>query len=110
MAKPYKELGRYGTVGIDLVVSILLLGALGHWLDQRYWPGKDYGMVTGFFLGLAVGIRNLVRIAQRMQRDIERAEAEDPEAGRWTVDESWLHKDHPETPHGDDERHDDRPN
>jgi hypothetical protein len=27
-----------------------------------------------------------------MQRDIERAEAKDPEASRWTVDESWVHK------------------
>jgi hypothetical protein len=26
-----------------------------------------------------------------MQRDIERAEAQDPEAGRWKVDEGWLH-------------------
>jgi hypothetical protein len=37
-----------------------------------------------------------------MQRDIERAEAADPEAGKWTVDEGWLHK-------PDDARHDPPP-
>ncbi len=93
MARPWKELGRYGGVGIELVLAILILSAIGHWLDQRYWRGHDWGMMTGFFLGIAVGVRNLVRTAQRMQRDIEEAEARDPEAGRWSVDESWLHKD-----------------
>ena len=90
--RPWNELGRYGGVGIDLVLAILLLGGAGHWLDQRYWPGHDTGMFVGFLLGVAVGIRNLVAAASRMQRDIERAEASDPEASKWTVDESWLHK------------------
>jgi hypothetical protein len=96
MAKPYKEMGRYGGVGIDLVLAILLLGALGHWLDGRYFGGHDYAMMTGGFLGVAVGIRSLVRAARRMQKDIEADEAANPEASRWTVDETWLH---PQEPH-----------
>jgi hypothetical protein len=99
--RPWNELGRYGGVGIDLVLAILILGGIGHWLDQRYWPGHDAGMLVGFLLGVAVGIRNLVAAASRMQRDIERAEAADPEAGKWTVDEGWLHK--------PDDARDDRP-
>jgi hypothetical protein len=93
MAKPYKEMGRYGGVGIDLVLAILLLGALGHWLDARYFAGHDYAMVGGGLLGVAVGVRSLVRAAMRMQRDIEIAEAKDPQGSRWTVDETWVHKD-----------------
>jgi Putative F0F1-ATPase subunit Ca2+/Mg2+ transporter len=93
MAKPYKEMGRYGGVGIDLVLAILLLGALGHWLDGRYFAPHDYAMLGGGFLGVAVGVRSLVRAAKRMQRDIEVAEAEDPAGSRWTVDETWVHKD-----------------
>jgi len=92
MARPWNELGRYGGVGIDLVVAILLLGALGHWLDGRYWPGHDTAMMVGGLLGVAVGVRNLIRAAQHMQRDIAAAEARDPEAGHWKVDEGWLHK------------------
>jgi F0F1-type ATP synthase assembly protein I len=93
MAKPYKEMGRYGGVGIDLVLAILLLGALGHWLDARYFAPHDYAMVCGGLLGVAVGVRSLVRAAKRMQRDIELAEAQDPAGSRWTVDETWVHKD-----------------
>jgi hypothetical protein len=95
MGKPYKEMGRYGGVGIDLVLAILLLGALGHWLDGRYFPGHDYAMLTGGFLGVAVGVRSLVRAARRMQKDIEADEAANPEASRWTVDETWLHPQEP---------------
>ncbi len=107
MAKPYAQLGRYGTVGLDLVVSILLLGALGHWLDQRFWGGHDWGMLGGGLLGLAVGVRNLVRAGLRMQRDIEAEEAKDPAGSRWTVDETWLHKDDP--PYGPGKQDDDPP-
>ena len=80
-------------VRIELVVAILLLAGIGHWLDGRYWGGRDWGMTAGFLLGVAVGVRNLVRIAHRMQGDIERAEARDPQAKSWTVDTSWLHDD-----------------
>jgi hypothetical protein len=98
MGKPYKEMARYGGVGIDLVLAILLLGALGHWLDGRYFVGHDYAMMTGGFLGVAVGVRSLVRAARRMQKDIETAEASDPEGSRWTVDETWLHPQEPRDP------------
>jgi hypothetical protein len=92
MTKPWKELGRYGGVGIELVLAILILAGLGHWLDERYWGGRIWGMAIGFLLGVAVGVRSLVRVAGQMQKDIDRAEALDPEAGRWTVDKSWLHE------------------
>jgi hypothetical protein len=91
MARDWNELGRYGGGGIDLVIAMLLLGAAGRWLDARYWPGHDWGMLCGGVLGVAVGVRSLVRAAQRMQRDIEAAEARDPAAHRWTVDPGWLH-------------------
>jgi Putative F0F1-ATPase subunit Ca2+/Mg2+ transporter len=92
MTKPWKELGRYGGVGIELVLAILILAGLGHWLDERYGHGQIWGMSIGFIFGVAVGVRNLVRTAGRMQGDIERAEAQDPEAGRWKVDDGWVHK------------------
>jgi hypothetical protein len=93
MSKPWKDLGRYGGVGLDLVLSVLILGGIGHWLDGKYWPGHDWGAATGFLLGVAVAVRNLVRLASRMQRDIERAEKADPAGSRWKVDESWTYQD-----------------
>jgi hypothetical protein len=100
MTKPWKELGRYGGVGIELVLAILILAGVGHWLDERYWHGQIWGMSIGFVFGVAVGVRNLVRTAGRMQGDIARAEAHDPEAGRWKVDDGWVH----ETQAEEDER------
>jgi hypothetical protein len=99
MAKPWKEFGRYGGVGIEFVLTILILGALGQWLDDKYWGKSGWGTAVGFLLGVAVAFRNLVRTASHMQKDIERAEARDPEAGHWKVDESWLH---PDTEKADD--------
>ncbi len=93
MAKPWLEIGRYGSVGFELVLTILIPAAIGHWLDGRYWGHGDWGGGVGFVLGMAVGFRNLIRTSSHMQRDIERAEAKDPAASRWTVDESWVHKD-----------------
>jgi F0F1-type ATP synthase assembly protein I len=92
MARPWKEIGRYGSVGIELVLTILILAGLGHWLDARYWGARGWGTGVGFILGVAVAFRNLMRTAKGMQHDIERAEAQDPEASRWTVDEDWVHK------------------
>jgi hypothetical protein len=108
MAKPWMEIGRYGSVGLEFVSTILLPAAAGHWLDGRYWGNGGWGAAVGFLFGAAVAFRNLVRTARGMQADIERAEAKDPEASRWTVDESWLHDDtSPATPERDrlQERH-----
>jgi hypothetical protein len=51
--------------------------------------------VGGFVVGVAVAFRNLFRTARQMQRDIERTEAGDPLAKRWTVDPEWLHDEAP---------------
>ncbi len=91
MAKPWMEIGRYGSVGLELVLTILIPAAIGHWLDGRYWRDAGWGAGGGFLLGVAVGFRNLIRTAKGMERDIERAEAKDPAGSRWTVDESWVH-------------------
>jgi hypothetical protein len=102
MPRPWKEFGRYGSVGIELVLTVLIVGGIGHWLDLHYWPGKSWGLVVGSALGAAAGFRNLVRTALQMQRDIERAEAQDPSASRWTVDKSWLNDGTSHAPTGSD--------
>jgi hypothetical protein len=95
MARPWKDIGRYGSVGIELVLTILICSAIGHWWDGRYGHGSGWGLTVGFLVGVAVGFYNLFKTAQGMQRDIERAEANEPlakGARRWTVDEGWLYK------------------
>jgi hypothetical protein len=92
MAGPWKAAGSYGGAGVELVVAVVLTAGVGHWLDGRYWGGHEWGLVGGAVLGFAAGLRNLIRSAEKMQRDIEREDAEVPPGKRWTVDEDWVHK------------------
>lgn len=78
---PFREYGRYGTVGIELIVSMGLGYYGGRALDTRIGAG---GWVTfiGFLFGVAVGFRSIFAAARYMQRDIareeRRARGEDP--------------------------------
>jgi ATP synthase protein I len=78
---PWREYGRYGSVGIELIVSMGLGYYGGRAIDVRVGAG---GWVTfvGFLFGVAVGFRSIFAAARYMQRDIEREErrarGEDP--------------------------------
>jgi ATP synthase protein I len=72
--KPWREYGRYGSVGIELVLSIMLGWYVGHWLDGKIAGGHGWLTATGFVLGVYAGFRALFMAASYMQQDIERAE------------------------------------
>lgn len=78
MSKPWKEYGRYGSVGMELLFSIGIGYYLGHYLDERFHGG---GWITGigFVVGVYAGFRTLFRTAAKMQRDIEIAEKKERE-------------------------------
>jgi len=69
----WKGLGSYGTVGLQLVLSILLGFWAGRWLDQRV-GGGGWLTLIGFGFGVAAGFRSLYEAAKKMR---EEAEAED---------------------------------
>jgi hypothetical protein len=79
-SKGMKSLGRYGGVGLELLLSMAVGYCIGHWLDQKFETGWIGGV--GFLLGCYAGFRTLFRTARQMQRDIEREErlerGEDP--------------------------------
>ena len=70
MRNDYRGLGRYGTVGLELVLSIALGFLAGRWLDQRL---DAHGWITlaGFGLGTVAGFRSLYRAAIRMRGETE---------------------------------------
>ncbi len=72
MAKPWKDIGRYGTVGIELVISMMAGFFLGQYLDKKF--GTSWISIVGLGLGVYAGFRQLWRTAQKMTRDAERAE------------------------------------
>jgi hypothetical protein len=79
---PWKEYGRYGSVGIELVVSIMLGYYAGHWLDGKIGGGRGWLTAFGSLLGVYAGFRAIFSAAKHMEADILRAErrerGEDP--------------------------------
>jgi hypothetical protein len=102
--KPWKEYGRYGSVGIELVASIMLGYYGGHWLDAKIAGGHGYLSAVGFLIGVYAGFRVLFLTAKQIERDVERAERRDRGLDPWKKDEG----DTTTRPH-DSGDHDDAP-
>jgi ATP synthase protein I len=66
----YRGLGGYGTVGLELVLSILFGFLAGRWIDQKTGAG-GWVTILGFGLGLVAGFRSVYRAAIRMRREAE---------------------------------------
>jgi F0F1-type ATP synthase assembly protein I len=84
--KPWKEYGRYGSVGIELVMSIVFGYMGGHWLDEKVGGGRGWLTVLGSAIGVYAGFRAIFMAAKHLEADIERQEramrGEDPWAPR----------------------------
>jgi F0F1-type ATP synthase assembly protein I len=84
--KPWRAYGRYGSIGIELVLSIGLGYYGGAWLDTHFHT-KGWFAGAGFFLGCYAGFKALWVAAKRMERDVERDEAQDRGEDPWDDDE-----------------------
>jgi ATP synthase protein I len=94
-------MGRYGTVGIELIVSMALGYYAGRALDARI-GGRGWITFIGFLLGVAVGFRSIFATARHMQKDIERAEKRQRGEDPWAEDKP-PPKDPGESAHDDGE-------
>lgn len=75
-AKDMKVMGSYGTIGLEIVLSILLGGYIGYKLDE--WLGtKPYMTIAWFFFGCAAAGRSLYRSWKQMQAAAKKEEAEE---------------------------------
>lgn len=75
----YRELGRYGALGIEMAISVVIGMAIGWWLDglaDRYlgWKTAPWLMVVWIGFGFAAGVRSLYRSAMQAQRESEAAD------------------------------------
>ena len=63
--------GAAWKLGIELVIGVVVGVILGSAIDD--WMGtKPWGMLAMILLGFAAGIRNVIREATRMQKQMER--------------------------------------
>jgi ATP synthase protein I len=79
---PWKDLGRYGTVGIELILSMAIGYYGGRAIDARV-GGHGWVTFLGFVGGVAVGFRSIFATARYMPKDIERAERRDLDLDPW---------------------------
>jgi len=68
------EYGRYGSIGISLVLTTAVYIYLGYrvgtWLDDR-WQSAPVGMVSGIVLGMVLSVLSLVKEVMVLQRSQE---------------------------------------
>jgi len=76
-----KDYGRYGTVGIELVIWFALGGYAGKRLDDHF--GTHGWMAGGFIFGVFAGFYSLWKTVSNMQKDIERQEKKDRGEDPW---------------------------
>ena len=70
MRSDLKGLGDYGTVGLDLVLSILVGFFGGRWLDGKLGT-QGWLTLIGFVLGTIAGFRSLYRAAVKIRKETE---------------------------------------
>jgi F0F1-type ATP synthase assembly protein I len=80
-AQNWKLLGAYGTVGLELALSVLVGYLGGQWLDSKLGT-SPWLTLAGFGFGVAAGFRSLFRALRRAQREFDRADREEAEARR----------------------------
>ena len=72
----WKGLGRYGTVGFDLILSMAVGFYGGRYLDTHYFGSKGWATAIGSILGIAAGFRNLFRAAKLMEKQADNEDRE----------------------------------
>jgi ATP synthase protein I len=100
--KGYESLGRYGTVGIELVISIGLGWWFGHWLDGKLGGGRGWFTAGGFAFGAFAGFRQLFIVARKRTREAEAEAERDRKAG--VVLPTFLEEHDDHDVHPDEER------
>ncbi len=52
------------SLGLEFVLSIVVMGALGRWLDAKFHTEPTF-LLVGFVIGTAAGFRSMYRFATR---------------------------------------------
>lgn len=72
----YRGLAGFGTIGLEIALSIGLMGLLGWWLDKR-WDISPVLLLVGLGLGTIVAIKAIVRVMRLMKKVAEKEEREE---------------------------------
>lgn len=70
----YRAMAMISQFGINMIVPICLMSALGIWLDGKL--GTSYWMVVLFFVGAIAGFRNVYIVMKSFWKSPEKEDAE----------------------------------
>jgi len=73
MKDEYKAIGSWGTLGLEIVLSIVIGFWVGHWADGKLGTGQWLALL-GFFLGCGAATKAIVRTHKEMQAVTAREE------------------------------------
>jgi F0F1-type ATP synthase assembly protein I len=79
MKQDWKGMGSYGTVGIEVALSVLVGLIGGHWLDGKLGTGP-WLTVVGVVYGVAAAARALYRATRRANQEAEELDRREREA------------------------------
>jgi F0F1-type ATP synthase assembly protein I len=82
----FRELGRYGALGFEMSLSVVIGAGIGYVLDwamERYLglATRPWLMILWIGFGFAAGVRSLYRAALRSEKDLEKNEEEKRKPG-----------------------------
>lgn len=66
-----QALGQALKISVDLIAGVAVGGFIGWLLDQQFPSVRPWFLVAFLFLGFAAGMLNVIRTAQRLQRQAE---------------------------------------
>ncbi|MFO0616937.1 MAG: AtpZ/AtpI family protein [Polyangiaceae bacterium] len=72
----YRGLAGFGTIGLEIALSIGLMGLLGWWLDKR-WNTSPVLLLVGLGLGIVVAVKAVVRVTRLLRKVAEKEEREE---------------------------------
>lgn len=88
----YRAYATYGTVGMQLVLSLCVGLFGGQWLDAKAGTAPVLAIV-GTLLGIVAGFRSLYQAAMKMQAEAEAGDDPAERAPRRLDDEDdWKHR------------------
>ena len=81
MQRRLKDLGVYGTVGLEFGLSVLVGLFLGQWIDRKL-NTTPWVTLAGMGFGTAAGIRTLWRTAEKARKELEDEERKEADLRR----------------------------
>ncbi|MEO7327792.1 MAG: AtpZ/AtpI family protein [Minicystis sp.] len=75
MKKEYKALGTFGTLGLEIALSVLFGAYGGYWLDGKAHTAPAL-LIVGFLFGCGAAGKAIHRSLQEMKRESAREEKE----------------------------------